>query len=301
VLSSFNQIWVEGKDPITVLSELSALIRDIMVMHVAPKGGLDLLSGAHDTLALGSFAAALTTEQLICALNTVQRYIALMRDSKNIKTTAEICLISLCDSMLGEDIDALKARISKLEQQLQSGVIAPAAPVAAHESREAAVQYEEPPLPEEPYVPNVPVQRVQEPEEDEIDLAAFQEEQPEDAFLERRAREEVKTEPASDTGDIWAKICERVKPALTPEKRPMLGNSNSLTGKLNGDELRIEAQPGFVYGRFKDQAVLEKFAAAARELTGRAIRVTISELKQEQRERRDINELRSFPEVRFTK
>ena len=38
-LQLFSSLWMEGKDPASVLTELSSLLRDIMILSVAPKGG----------------------------------------------------------------------------------------------------------------------------------------------------------------------------------------------------------------------------------------------------------------------
>ena len=78
-----------------------------------------------------------------------------------------------------------------------------------------------------------------------------------------------------------------------------IGDDTKLRGRTEGGVLHLEVAPGFVYGRFNRQEVLQKFAAAAGELAGREIRVMLSELKPDERPRRDIDELRAFKEVKF--
>ena len=79
----------------------------------------------------------------------------------------------------------------------------------------------------------------------------------------------------------------------------LLGDDSKLRGRIEGDLLKLEANPVFVYGRVNKPEVLQLFAQAAGELAGREIRVMLSELKPNERPQRDIDELRAYPEVKF--
>ena len=69
---------------------------------------------------------------------------------------------------------------------------------------------------------------------------------------------------------------------------------------LEGSTLRLEAQPGFMFERLKKQQdVVQHIAEAARKVYGRELRVQLVELRPEQRQVRDLEELRKFPEVHF--
>ena len=37
-LKSFDALWMDGKDPATLLGELNGLMRDVLMTQVAPKG-----------------------------------------------------------------------------------------------------------------------------------------------------------------------------------------------------------------------------------------------------------------------
>ncbi len=87
-------MWMDGKDPATLLTELSGLLRDTLMTHVAPKGARSLISGGYDDTTLGELSGRMTTEEIICAMETVQKYTASMRESTSPKTTAELCLVS---------------------------------------------------------------------------------------------------------------------------------------------------------------------------------------------------------------
>ena len=121
-LKAFSGMWMDGKDPVSLLTELSNLLRDVLMLHVAPKGALELISGAFDTGTLREFAGRMTTEELLCAMNTLQRTLSTVKDAKNTRNAAELCLVSLCDSTLGESVAELRARVSRLERQMEEGV-----------------------------------------------------------------------------------------------------------------------------------------------------------------------------------
>ena len=95
-------------------------------------------------------------------------------------------------------------------------------------------------------------------------------------------------------------ILEAVKPQLPMSLRFYVDDPGKLRGTLAGDTLRLEALPPFVYDSLRKQDILQLFSTETRRLTGREMRVQLSELKPGQREVRDLEELRRFPEVSFT-
>jgi len=296
-IKDFNSLWMDGKDPAVLLTELSNLLRDTLMMLVAPKGGLSLISGGYDSEALISLASRMTREEIMCAMETLGKYLASMKESSNPKVTAELCLVSLCDNTLGESVAELKARISRLEEQIKNGeftvqVERPAAHASAEAERE------------EEYYPE-PTPRYSQPldEEDELDFAMFQEEQPEDSFLLRDSKlksselqPETRPAPAEVT---WEDICQRAKGVLTRDVALQLDDSKNIKARINENVLSLEITPGFIYGRFNKPEVLNKLAAVASELTGREMRATLSELNEKVREKRSLDELKAFKEVRF--
>ena len=295
-LRRFNGMWMDGKSPASLLDELSSLMRDVLMLHVAPKGAQDLLSGGYDSGTLSGFARRMTTEELLCAMETLQRSTDALRDAKNPKMTVELCLVSLCDNAAGESIASLRARISRLEEDVARGI--PVRQMKATEREVPAETDEDVPCEErrEAFAPS-PAE-----EEDDLDLSRFQEEQPEDAFLRRREPEaapqptEAEPQPAGDFKDVIA----LVKPMLPMDLRFSIDDEKKLRTVLEGSTLRLEAQPGFMFERLKKQQdVVQRIAEAARKVYGRELRVQLVELRPEQRQVRDLEELRKFPEVHF--
>lgn len=114
-LDTFAELWRDGKDPASLLSDLCALMRDVLLLSLAPKGGRSLLSGAYDTKTLAAFSRAFTREELLRNMQRAQEAIASLKDNPSPRTAVEICLVSLCDPGMGAGIPELIARISRLE------------------------------------------------------------------------------------------------------------------------------------------------------------------------------------------
>ncbi len=119
----FDGMWRDGKPPANLLSEICSLLRDILMIKVAPKGSRELLSGGYDKDVLLSFANSMETGRLIADIDFIQARIGELRDGRNPKIAAELCLIGLCEPDLGEGIDRLRARIERLESSLANGQI----------------------------------------------------------------------------------------------------------------------------------------------------------------------------------
>lgn len=356
-LHEFADMWMNGKDPSGVLGELSALMRDVLMTHVAPKSSMGLVSGSFDAATLDYFAKRMTAEELLCAMNKVQSSQSAMRDARNPRTAAEICIVSLCSSTAGDSTDELRARLSRLEAAVSSGAlsavrtdnmprmrdeldITPAAndfdmppaddsdaPPARAESDEAEAMAE--------FYAAEPEREAAGTADDELDPAMFAEEQPEDAFIRRfdtpaqtfpeakpentgsadgtaeaekapvpaepaEEKDPVQAEPApaeTDDGSLWPAVLEKVKPSLPIDMLSWIDNPDSICAELKNGVLHIFALPPLFYGRVNKTDIMKKFSDAASEICSRQINVVVSELVPRPHSKRDINELRNFPEV----
>ncbi len=296
-LEEFSALWMDGKDPATFLKELATLLRDVLITAVASKSGTSLLTGGYDAAELADFAGRMTREELICALETVQRYSAQLREAKNPKTVVELCLISLCDNTLGEDVNALRARISRLEvaaagTAAPTPVPPPAPPTAAEPvqtapsaQKPAPASVSVPPAPSAPPAPTAPPAPEREPAPPAEEAPPLPEDEP--------------PAPPPPADGLWRAVCEAVAPRLTPDLRYVLSDSAKVRGRMENGVLRMECLPGFVYGRFNRQEVLDSFAAAASRRCGHEVRVILGEMGADTQGERSVDELRKFKEVRF--
>ena len=99
--------------------------------------------------------------------------------------------------------------------------------------------------------------------------------------------------------DQVGKILKTAKDRLPRELRAFVDDDTRLLARLEGQDLILEAVPGFLLDRLKRPEVREIFGAAAKEVLQTPVAVRLTERKQDQREKRDLNELRQFKEVTF--
>ena len=287
-IKDFSAMWMDGKDPSVLLTELSGLLRDALMMKIAPKGGQSLISGGYDSATLTSLGERMTKEELICAMETLQNAQTKIRAGASPRTTAELCLVSLCDSSLGESVSQLRARVSRLEEQIKQGVPVRRAPVQPERFEE-----ELPPPPEEEYPEPADA------EEDREEPPAAPTPEPAASAPFEAAAEEAEASSA-ETSVSWAEIIREAAPTLPKDISTRLDDPKSVQGHIEGPLLRLEVLPGFLYGRFNRQEVLAKFSEAASRLAGREIRAALSELTDKpEQPSRSLEELRAFKEVRF--
>lgn len=311
-LSEFAALWMDGKDPATFLKELGGLLRDVLIERVAPQNGTSLITGGYDPAALERFSAAMTKEELIGAMETVQRYTAQLRDAKSPRTVAELCIISLCDDTLGDSVAELRARVSRLEAKLEGTDLSQVSRSINKKSapapeRPAFPQKDEPdmpPPPEDEYAPPAPEERFAPPVS--VGEFKFPVSKPVQAAVVEDivpAQKETSSPPEEQTAakrdGFWSAVCEKAAPRLTPDMRAMLNDEAKIRAELDGDVLKVGCAPGFVYKRFNRQDVIQKLTEAARATAGRDVRVMLSEFSADKYAKRDVNELAKWPEVKF--
>lgn len=306
-LTLFRTMWQDGRDPATILGELSGLMRDVLMTIVAPKGGAELLSGGYDGQTLAGFAGRLTSAELIAQMEEIQSALSCMKTAGNPRTAAELCLISLCEPQLLDGMDELRARVSRLEAALENGAVTVPAPEA--EKKRPVKKAEPQPdiaLPEAPPVPPAAAydappwddepQREDEPPHDDDFGAPAPDCGADEVFTDSSSADE----PAPVDGG-WREIVKRAEPLLPPGLRIYIGDSAAISGVLEADSLRIYAAPGIVYSQFSAQNIVLTLRQAAGDALGRPINVTVSERRGDtDAVKRDIEELKKFKEVHFT-
>ena len=122
-LTIFDALWTGGKNPHTVLAELATLLRDVLMVKLAPKGGRSLLRGGFDEDILMQFADSLSKHWLIYAVDTLSAALSDIERARNDnpRIASELCLIGLCSPENSDGSKALCARVSKLEETVKSG------------------------------------------------------------------------------------------------------------------------------------------------------------------------------------
>ncbi|PKM72435.1 MAG: DNA polymerase III subunit gamma/tau [Firmicutes bacterium HGW-Firmicutes-16] len=289
-VSSFGTMWSDGKAPATLLSELGNLMRDILMTKVAPKGGSELLSGGFDRGTLDRFANSMTAEELICGIDSVQAHIGSLRDGRDPKTTAELCIVGLCEPQLGDNIGTLKKRIAKLEQLLENQDISPKDTVRKDISNKISEPAKEP-VREIPALETAPSP---EPEKTETEKPAFEE--------EPEAEPAIKTEENScvhrSSDDVLKGILEVLKTSMLPGKYNAISSHFLSRSSLDGNTLTVGAPDNFVKGQIEQAQSFIK--SAAEQVTGETILVKIVENKTAQAAGAEkLDGLSKFGNVKF--
>lgn len=324
-ISLFGEMWHDGKAPVTLLSELNTLLRDILMIKVAPKGGRELLSGNFDMAALSGLAKRMTPEELICNIDAIQMHIGSMRDGRDPKTTAELCLIGLCEPELGDSIDTLKKRIAKLETLVQSGTVQATQqhPNVLEDRVKSVYQNDDKhPLNTEKHIeeqPNVSKEDINSPQLAELNdnTAIIDYEPPFDVeegknkteselnkdSEENKGYEEPAEKDVHDCAcseDLWNNILSELKKTMLQGQFNLLSNSQMAKGVLEGDALKLLVSNSFAKGQLEQSAVMDCIRQAAQNVVGRAVMVKIEENSENQTVNTEkLNDLTKFGNVKF--
>ena len=154
--------------------------------------------------------------------------------------------MQLCQSQLTLDAQALNARLSKVEQQLASGVVA----VKAAGKPEDTDDGERPPFPDDADDPfaGQPVQ---------------------DAPKEQTPRQEAKAEPVG----FWPELARQMQEGLSVRERGFFSPDGPVSATLRGDVLLLAAENEFVLGMVKKPAIEQLAREKAAAVLGRPVQV----------------------------
>lgn len=286
-LQLFQQIWLDGKEPATFLGELNGLLRDVMIVKAAGAGAEELISGNYERDDLNSFARSMTAEEILYCADTMQSALSRIRTVRNPRIVAELCIVSLCDNRLADTAASLRARLSRLEAEMKKGI-------SVQSRIEVPVESANQPAASEPEglqdsaKSMLPVENKPEEPESGPEL-------PQDDGQNAVEPEPVPAAPE----DAVSGILQEARINLPIEIRFAVDDPSRFRMSLYGQDLILEAIPGFLFERMKRPEIRNVFSAAAQRITGVPVAVQVQELKPDQRSLRDLNELKQFPEVSF--
>jgi DNA polymerase-3 subunit gamma/tau len=257
-LALFDQLWKDGKDPAGILEELGDLMRDVLLLQVAPKGCDSLISGLHDKKTLQYFAAKFSGSTLMDSMDAIRRADL---GGSNPRRVAEMCLVTLCVPETGDSLAALKSRISHLELALQNGVPMAQAPVAEAPAPAAYaplnVKSDAAPAPKEASAPPPPMEddipwytdEDAPPEEpsfmpppvEDVTPPAQPEPKPEPARPKQASPAPAAQAPGSPAGDtqVWDELVQRLNGKLDLWVYPMLTSGTQCLGQLQDKTMTI--------------------------------------------------------------
>ena len=120
-LALLNQFYAEGKDMGALLDEMACLTRDFMIIKTAPAEGISMLSGVASDAQVRELAKRFSNGELVRMLSLIQKTAAGFTRSSSRRMDAELCIVNLCQPELVLDSGSLNARLTRLEERLNSG------------------------------------------------------------------------------------------------------------------------------------------------------------------------------------
>ena len=251
-LDLFNSLYTEGKDLAAMLDELASMTRDLLIMKTAPGSGITMLSGVAADHEVAALAEQFTSSELVRMMTQLQQTMSGFTRSSSRRMDAELCIMNLCQPELSLDAESLNARLTRLEEQVKSGMF-----VVKQEQKAKIVPEdlddERPPLPDDTDAP---------PTEDAAEPA------PKTAAQS--------TAPAGFWTDLMTASRKEMKP---PASGFFVAAQNSpLRGALKGDVLELRCQNTFVANAVNRQDILEVVTRKASSLLGRPVRVQVVDM-----------------------
>ena len=268
-LEDLARLYSGGKDISTVLGELSALARDLLIRKTAPRSGSALLSGNWDETTMRGLSEHFTAPRLVWILTVLQEVLADLPRSSNRRTDAELCLLRLCDERLDESVQALSARLDRVEQQLTNGV--PAAVMTSN----ITLQNNTDRKPENSLQANegqgeTPVEKKR------ADPVPTEPKQPPEPRRQAAdVPENVPSTPgsAADDGSFWRTLAPALKDKVPRNAWSFLGNAGMVQGSLESGVLTLWVDDELVKGVVSRPAVLETIRTLAQARLGGPVRV----------------------------
>ena len=248
-LTVFSSLYAAGKDVGALLGEMCALCRDLLVLHTAPKSGLAMLSGIATEQQALALQDMFSPGELMRVLTETQKTRASFGKNTDVRVAAELLLMQLCEPALRLDAQALNARISRVEEQLASGVLVKAAPQTSGDEYDD----DRPPFPDD----------ADDPERGSAPPAA----------LPVQAQPAPAPKPETPAG-FWPALSEKLRAELSAKDRGFFAANGPLHPVLQGENTLIMAADNeFVLGMVKKPAIEQLIREKASALLGRPVAV----------------------------
>lgn len=263
-LETLARLYGAGKEVGSLLGELSALVRDLLVRKTAPKGGAALLTGGYDENTMRKLSNLFQTPRLAQMLGVLQSTIADLSRSGNRRTDAELCLIRLCDPALDESLAGLNARLARVEELVAGGIPTACAVPPVAQKR---VQ-EKPPVQQKQPVDTPPWEEERPPLPEEPGEPVGYDMEPAPAVTEPSMREAPAPAPAAaPSADLWQGLVAGLRSRF-PAVYPFLSNPSAVQGVLENGTLTLWVDTEFTKSMVGTTALLSALEQMAGNQTG---------------------------------
>lgn len=268
-LSVLNRLYAEGKDMGALLDELVCLTRDLMIYKTAPHEGIGMLSGVTTDEEVEALSHMFSSGELVRMLNMLQQTIAGFTRSASRRLDAELCIINLSQPELDRDSDAILARLTRLEDQLKSGVISRTA------SLEQAVKTEH-----------------------SAEGNVITEITPSETQDVPTTDNAVDSDEPEDTAPIgfWTDVAAAVRSELMPPVSGFFTSTQNapVRGELQGDTLVLICANKFTLEIINKPEILELVGRKAAARLGNPVRIKITDQSVSHSESKQLDQLLSF-------
>ena len=243
-----SDLYNGGRDLISVLGELSAYLRDLLVYKVAGNSGINRMNLSLDNTTIEKHLQKFENNRLISALSTISDTMSTIGVSANKRIDAEICIIRLCTGIGKNDESALLQRIETLERAVANGAVTQ--PRKRQNSTNSPV--------------TKPVESV---------------ENPAISKGKTEVKEEKTCAPAVDTGEKtfnWESILEAAKAELSPGLVPLL---RTFEARVSNSQILLYSNNPLaknILNHREQVAILER---ASEKVCGAKMRILIADEK----------------------
>ncbi len=266
-----QNLWMEGREPAAMLGELCTLMRDALMLRLAPKEGAKLTSGAYDEETLRGLR--LSTGRLLTGIGDIQTYLGRMRDARSPRMLAELCLIELYGVPLEAPDPAPRRESPAAECAAPKEKPAEAAPVPDSVTETAGIKTAvEEPAETRPEPPSAPAE-TNEPAEMPEKISGS-------------------SEPTVDI--TWGSVLEGLDGCVPVGTLRLLADESQVTASVKGRELLLTVNQGFAMNKLNKPGVQAMLRDCAAKLTAGPVKVRIEEAKPREADEGKLDELKRF-------
>lgn len=291
-LNTIDALYKEAKDMARLSEELTSHFRSLMLIKTM-KNPRELLIMADDEFEQASLQAQkLSLAEIVRVMDVLQSSYEKMFRGGQRRTEMETAMIKICSPQLDPDMDALLARVAKLERAVRNGV-----PAAVQEApdKASAMQKAGSPAADKPvYAKPVAASPAQEIPPDPIN-----EEIPPEPIVEQPPKKEEKSPVPPRQSAVppnFDEILKNAKPfedwpevlgILKKYSKTIAASFEGTQAYVSGEFLLIDAKSDIPFKLLRQSAQRDKMRVAVKEVTGRVYKLGPYRRPQEEAKKED--------------
>ena len=293
-LDILDGLYKDGRDMVSLLNELGALMRDLLVYRLSPNS--PLIAAGRDQRELAELSEKFSPERIFFSLELLREAVYNLTRSGSIRLTTEMCLVKMCDERLSDDTSAILSRVTKLEEHgvgnAELGIENGELRVRGRGAHCASAMGELESKPEIKPELEIKPESTSEPD---VSIESEIEFQP-------KSETEPKSEPDidSESDDFWAAILKQLE--NEPSLYAVVNSEDRVWAELNEGIIIVRADNQFTVNQLQMDMFLNPLKEAALKALGREVIIRIElgirdSNKETKKDKLDF--LRAFDNVQF--